>query len=81
MNGRTDLFSVLPPGQQTVDPETGEPVGTPAVQPPPFNSLPPVTMAGSTPSVLVLGQAPAQGCRAQEGGPGDGTSSAERARC
>jgi hypothetical protein len=60
MNGRVDLFSVFPLGKQEVDPQTGEPVGTPAIQPPPFSSLPPVTMAGSTPSVLVPGQTPAE---------------------
>ena len=53
MNGRTELFSVFPLGQQPEDSETGKPVGTPTVLPPPFSSLPAVSMAGTTPSVLV----------------------------
>ncbi|MGZ4479225.1 MAG: hypothetical protein ACXVW2_11480 [Nocardioidaceae bacterium] len=53
MNGRTQLFSVFPLAQRAQDPNTGDPAGQPAIQSPPFNSLPPVTMAGTIPSRLV----------------------------
>jgi hypothetical protein len=53
LNGRTELYSVFPLPEQHTDENTGEPVGEPAMQPPPFASLPPVTLAGVQPSVLV----------------------------
>lgn len=53
LNGRTELYSVFPLPEQATDESTGEPVGEPAMQPPPFASLPPVTLAGVQPSVLL----------------------------
>ena len=53
MNGRTELYSVFPLPEQPKDQQTGDPTGTAGLQPPPFASLPPVTLAGVTPSVLV----------------------------
>ncbi len=54
MNGRTELYSVFPLPEQTRDPVTNEPTGETVMQPPPYASLPPVTLAGVTPSVLVV---------------------------
>lgn len=71
MNGRTELFSVFPLLEQTSDPETGEMLGEPRLQTPPFASLPPVKVEGATPSVLVP-PAPVKqkqtGSRARSGG-------------
>lgn len=53
MNGRTELYSVFPLPEQTADPDTGKAVGEARLQTPPFASLPPVTLAGVRPSVLV----------------------------
>ena len=50
MNGRTELFSVFPLSQREIDPETGLETGAAAIQPPPFSSVPPVTMPGPSPS-------------------------------
>jgi hypothetical protein len=52
LNGRTQLFSVFPLPEQTLDPDTLEPVGNPRLQAPPFASLPPVTFAGIRPTVV-----------------------------
>lgn len=53
LNGRTELYSVFPLAELTMNPDTGEPVGDARIQTPPYASLPPVSMAGATPSVLV----------------------------
>jgi hypothetical protein len=50
LNGRTERFNVFPLAEQRRDPSSLEPVGTPALQTPPFASVPPVTLAGVTPS-------------------------------
>ncbi len=55
LNGRTELYSVFPLPEQTLDTDTLVPVGDPRLQSPPFASLPPVTLAGVTPSVLTPG--------------------------
>ena len=60
MNGRTRLFSVFPMPEQATDPETMDPVGEARLQTPPFASLPPVTLPGVQPSVLVPPQTAAQ---------------------
>jgi len=60
MNGRTKLYSVFPMPAQAADPDTGEAVGEPRMQTPPFASLPPVTLAGVRPSVLVPAPTAAQ---------------------
>ena len=51
-NGAAKLFSVFPLPEQTLDPDTQDPVGDPRLQAPPFASLPPVSVAGVRPSVL-----------------------------
>ena len=57
LNGRTKVYSAFPLPEQTTDPSTGEPLGEPRLQTPPFASLPPVTPpaspAGVRPSVVV----------------------------
>ncbi len=53
MNGRTTLFSVFPLAEQPLDQESLEPQGRPGLLPPPFASLPAVTLPGVTPSALV----------------------------
>ncbi len=53
LNGRTRLFSVFPMPEQPTDPDTGTAVGEARLQTPPFASLPPVTLEGVQPSVLV----------------------------
>lgn len=53
LNGRTQLYSVFPLPEQTLDPDTQDPVGDPRLQAPPFASLPPVTASGVQPSVLL----------------------------
>lgn len=53
MNGRTPLYSVFPLPESTTDPSTGEPTGAPLLQAPPYASLPPVSLDGVEPSVLV----------------------------
>ncbi len=53
LNGRTQLYSVFPLPEQTVDQDTGDPVGDPRLQAPPFASLPAVTLPGVQPSVLL----------------------------
>ena len=60
MNGRTRLFNVFPMPEQATDPETMDPVGEARLQTPPFASLPPVTLPGVQPSVLVPPQTAAQ---------------------
>lgn len=67
LNGRTELYSVFPLPEQTLDTDTLAPVGDPRLQSPPFASLPPVTLAGVTPSVLVPAtDAAAQGSAAKK---------------
>jgi hypothetical protein len=51
-SGRTRLYNVFPLPEQTLDPDTQDPVGDPRLQAPPFASLPPVSVAGVRPSVL-----------------------------
>lgn len=53
LNGRTQLFSVFPLPEQKTDIDTSEPVGEAKMQVPPFASLPPVTLTGVQPSVLL----------------------------
>ncbi len=60
LNGRTELYNVFPLPEQTADPDTGKPVGDPRMQTPPFASLPPVTLAGVRPSVVVPDASEAQ---------------------
>ena len=60
MNGRTKLYNVFPLPEQSADPDTGSAVGEPRLPAPPFASLPPVTLAGVQPSVLVPPQTAAQ---------------------
>ena len=50
LNGRTPLFSVFPLPEQARDYETGNVLGEPALQTPPFAVLPPVTLEGVTPT-------------------------------
>ena len=50
LNGRTPLFSVFPLPEQARDDETGNLLGEPALQTPPFAVLPPVTLEGVTPT-------------------------------
>jgi hypothetical protein len=54
LNGRTELLSVFPLAEQKIDQSVEEPSGDPALQVPPFATLPPVTLSGVTPSTLVL---------------------------
>jgi hypothetical protein len=51
-NGRTSHFNVFPLPERRADPDTGEPIGDARMQTPPYASLPPVTLAGVTPSIL-----------------------------
>jgi hypothetical protein len=51
-NGRTPLFNVFPLPERRADPGTGDPIGDARMQTPPYASLPPVTLAGVTPSIL-----------------------------
>jgi hypothetical protein len=60
MNGRTNLFSVFPLPERPSDPDTGEALGPGRITSPPFASLPPVTLSGVRPSVLVPPQTAAQ---------------------
>ena len=54
LNGRTELYSVFPlPEQRRPDEYGGQPTGSATMQTPPFASLPPVSLAGVQPSVLV----------------------------
>ena len=53
LNGKTEQFNVFPLAEQRVDSSTQEPVGVPTLQSPPFASLPPVSLAGVTPSKFV----------------------------
>ena len=66
LNGRTELYSVFPLPEQTLDTDTLAPVGDPRLQSPPFASLPPVTLAGVTPSVLVPGTDAAPAKKAEQ---------------
>lgn len=67
VNGRTKLYNVFPLAEQTWDPSTAEPVGDPRLMAPPFASLPPVTLAGVQPSVLLTpAQAAAQRAAAEK---------------
>ncbi|MBO9520260.1 MAG: hypothetical protein J7518_01880 [Nocardioidaceae bacterium] len=50
LNGKTEQFNVFPLAEQREDPSTQEPVGTPGLQAPPFANVPPVTLAGVTPT-------------------------------
>lgn len=50
LNGRTPLFSLFPLPEQARDHETGNVLGEPALQTPPFAVLPPVTLEGVTPT-------------------------------
>jgi hypothetical protein len=52
LNGKTEQFNVFPLAEQRLDESTQEPVGIPAIQAPPFASLPPVSLAGVEPSTL-----------------------------
>jgi hypothetical protein len=52
LNGRTQLLNVFPLPEQALDPATGKPLGAGSVLLPPVNSLPPVSQAGVTPSVM-----------------------------
>ena len=72
MNGRTPLFSVFPMPEQSTDPNTLEPVGDARLQTPPFASLPPVTLAGVRPSVLVPGTHRGAAGGGPQGGPEGG---------
>lgn len=53
LNGRTKVYSTFPLPEQSTDPASGEPIGEARLQTPPFASLPPVTLAGVRPSVVV----------------------------
>jgi hypothetical protein len=52
LNGKTEQYNVFPLAEQRVDPQTQEPVGAPALQQPPFASVPPVALDGVTPSLI-----------------------------
>jgi len=52
LNGQNQKFNVFPLAEQRIAVDTGENDGAPAIQPPPFASLPPVSLAGVTPSLL-----------------------------
>ncbi len=79
MNGRTSLFSVFPMPEQSTDPSTLEPVGDARLQTPPFASLPPVTLAGVRPSVLVPAPTAAQ-VAARKAAAAKRAAAAEKAR-
>jgi hypothetical protein len=53
LNGRTELYSVFPLPEAPTDEYDGQPTGEAHMQVPPFASLPPVSLAGVQPSVLL----------------------------
>ena len=53
LNGRTELYSVFPLPEAPTDEYDGQPTGSATMKTPPFASLPPVSLAGVQPSVLV----------------------------
>lgn len=53
LNGRTELYSVFPLPEQKVDEAAGTAAGEPRMPQPPFASVPPVTLDGVQPSVLL----------------------------
>ncbi|MBW8749814.1 MAG: hypothetical protein JF565_00100 [Propionibacteriales bacterium] len=52
LNGRIGQLNVFPLPEQALDPSTGQAVDDGSMQLPPVNHLPPVSLAGVTPSVL-----------------------------